>query len=233
MNSNKVALITGANQGIGYATAELLLQNGVTVIITSRDENKGLEAKEKLSSYENCHFCQLDVTDNSSIQKAKEYVENKFARLDILVNNAAINYDTWHNASDANLDEVESTIDTNLMGVWRVSQAFIPLMKKNRYGRIVNVSSGGGTLLSQTGYTPGYSITKLALNGLTMQLANELKAENILVNSVCPGWVRTSMGGNGAPRSPKEGADTIVWASLLEDSNQTGKFFRDKKEILW
>jgi NAD(P)-dependent dehydrogenase (short-subunit alcohol dehydrogenase family) len=227
----KIALITGANQGIGFAIAKLLLEEGITVILTARNEQAGLEALEKLKAYENCYFHQLDVTDTQSIQKAKTFVETKFGKLDILINNAAINYDTWHNAITADLEEIEETLDANLMGVWRVSQTFVPLMQKNHYGRVVNVSSGAGSLASQTGNTPGYSISKLALNGLTLQFANELRRDNILVNTVCPGWVRTNMGGSSAPRTPEEGAEGIVWAALLEDTNVTGKFLRDKKCI--
>ena len=233
MTNTKIALVTGANQGIGLATVELLLEEGVTVVLTSRDEKKGLEAKEKFKKYENCFFHQLDITNKSSIKNLSEYINEKFGKLDILINNVAINYDTWHNVANVNLDEIEETIDTNLMGAWRVTQSLIPLLKKADLSTIVNVSSGGGSLASQTGSTPGYSVTKLALNALTMQFANELRSENILVNSVCPGWVRTSMGGMGAPKSARQGAETIVWAALLEDKNLTGKFFRDKQIINW
>ena len=231
MYSNKVALVTGSNQGIGFATVELLLKQGITVILTSRDERSGLIALEKVNAFGDCFFHQLDISDKSSIKKIKEFVEHKFGRLDILINNAAINYDTWHSCLNANLEEIEHTLDINLMGAWRVSQAFIPLMQKNNYGRVVNVSSGAGSLASQNGSTPGYSISKLALNGLTLQLANEVKQDGILVNSVCPGWVRTKMGGMGAPRSPEQGAENIVWAALLDSSGPTGKFIRDKEVI--
>ena len=233
MITNRVALVTGANQGIGLATVELLLKEGITVILSARDETSGLKALEKFNAYDNCYFHQLDITDKKSIESAKLYVETKFGRLDILINNAAINYDTWHSALNADLDEIERTLDANLMGAWRVSQAFIPLMQKNSYGRVVNVSSGAGSVASQNGNTPGYSISKLALNGLTLQLANEVNKDDILVNSVCPGWVRTKMGGMSATRSPLEGAETVVWAALLEDNTMTGKFFRDKHVISW
>ncbi len=229
----KIALITGSNQGIGYATAQTLLENGVTVILTSRDEEKGLESLDKLKDLGEVHFCQLDITDMETIKKAKKFVEDKFGKLDILINNAAINYDTWHSVSDANLDEIEQTLDANLMGAWRVSQTFLPLLKKADIGNIVNVSSGGGSLASQTGGTPGYSISKLALNALTMQLSNELRKDKILVTSVCLGWVRTSMGGMAAPRSAKSASEGIVWLALLEDMKYSGKFYRDKKEINW
>lgn len=230
MHHNKIALVTGANQGIGLATVKLLLKKGVDVILTARDENAGLSALASLHS-DHCYFHLLDVTDTASIEKTKQYVEETFGRLDILINNAAINYDTWHSALDADLEEITQTIDANLMGAWRLCQAFIPLMQKNGYGRVVNVSSGAGSLASQTGNTPGYSISKLALNGLTMQLANEVNKDGILINAVCPGWVRTKMGGQSAPRSPEQGAEGIAWAALLEDDSHTGLFFRDGKII--
>lgn len=232
-NTDKIALITGANQGIGFAVAELLLQQKVKVILTSRNETKGNEAVQKLSKYENCFFHQLDVTDTASIQKAKTSVEEKFEKLDILINNAGINYDTWQNVLDADLQEAQQTFDTNLMGAWRTTQIFTPLLRKSKNARVVNVSSRAGTLSSQNGNTPAYSLSKLAMNGLTMQFASLLKKDNILVNCVSPGWVRTSMGGMGATRSPQEGAATVVWVALLEDKSLTGKFFGDKKIIDW
>jgi NAD(P)-dependent dehydrogenase (short-subunit alcohol dehydrogenase family) len=233
MNKEKVALVTGANQGIGLACVELLAEQGVRVVLTSRDEQKGLEALESLGHKENVYVHQLEITDTKSIEKASAFVEQKFGQLDILINNAAINYDTWHHCLDADLNEIAMTMDTNVLGTWRVTQALLPLLRKSRKASIVNVSSGAGNLASQTGNTPGYSLSKLALNGLTMQMANELKKDGILVNSVCPGWVRTKMGGSSAPRSPKKGAETILWAALLEDMSLTGKFFRDKYEISW
>ena len=233
MNKEKVALVTGANQGIGLACVELLAEQGISVVLTSRDEQKGLEALDSLTNKENVFVHQLEIIDSKSIEQARAFVEQKFGQLDILINNAAINYDTWHNRLDADLDEIATTMDTNVLGAWRVTQAFLPLLRKSSRASIVNVSSGAGNLASQTGNTPGYSLSKLALNGLTMQMANELRKEGILVNSVCPGWVRTQMGGIGAPRSPKKGAETIVWAAFLEDKSLTGKFFRDKLEISW
>ena len=233
MSIKKIALVTGANQGIGFATVKELLEKGITVILSARDEKKGLEALQSLKSYENCYFHQMDVSDINSIKETKNFIENKFGRLDILVNNAAINYDTWQDVLNANLDEVAETFDTNLMGVWRVTQVFAPLMKKNKYGRIVNISSGGGSFASQTGETPAYSLSKHALNALTRQFANKLKNDGILVNALCPGWVRTSMGGMTAPRSAKSAAKGIVWACLLKDSLKTGKFFREKEIIDW
>ena len=233
MNSNKVALVTGANQGIGLACVEELLEKGFKVILTARDEEKGQKAFKRFESNGKCFFHQLDIRDNSSIKKVKEYIESEFGRLNILVNNAAINYDTWQNVLDANLEEVSDTLDANLMGAWRVSQAFIPLMKRNGSGNIVNVSSGAGNLSSQNGSTPAYSMSKLALNALTMQLSSALRKDKILVNSVCPGWVRTSMGGLAAPRSANSAAKSIISIALLEDISKSGNFYRDEEIIEW
>ena len=230
---NKIALVTGANRGIGLATAQELLKRGYTVILSARNEKQGKTAQTNLQQWGEVYFHPLDVTNDSSITKIKQYVENKFGKLDILINNAGINYDTWHSAESADLIEVQETLNTNLLGPWRMAQAFIPLMKKENYGRIVNVSSGAGTINGMGGGTPGYSISKTGLNVLTIKLANNISNYNILVNAVCPGWVRTEMGGSGAPRSPEEGAETIVWAAELQDRGLNGKFFRDKREISW
>ena len=226
----KVALVTGSNRGIGLEVVRQLAQRDITVVLSSRREKDGEKALQQINN-PNIHYHQLDVNDQTSVDQIREYITRTFGRLDILVNNAAINYDTWHQAASADLSEIQETIDTNLLGPWRLAQAFIPLMKKNRYGRIVNVSSGSGALTGMGGGTPGYSVSKASLNVLTIKLARELKSQNILVNSVCPGWVRTEMGGASAPRSVEEGAETIVWAALLPDSGVTGKFLRDKREI--
>ena len=229
---NKIALITGANRGIGYAIAKGLLQKGFRVIATSRSPESGEKAVAGLSQFGDVSFCQLDVSNLESIHSCVDFVETQFGQLDILINNAGINYDTWQNVINANLEEVSSTFETNTFGPWQLTQSLLPLLRKGNHGaNIVNVSSGSGALSSQTGGTPGYSLSKLALNGLTMQLANKLSPYNIRVNTVCPGWVRTDMGGSGATKSPEEGADTIIWAALFEEKGATGKFFRNRKEI--
>ncbi len=186
------------------------------------------ELKSDLISYH-----PLDVTDDNSVAQLQSYIETNYGRLDILVNNAGINYDTWQNAEQADLQSVQKTLNTNLLGPWRVSQAFIPLMRKNGYGRIVNVSSGAGALNGMGGGTPAYSVSKASLNVLTIKLAADLQNTGILVNSVGPGWVRTDMGGKEAPRDVTEGAEGIVWAATLPDDGPTGGFFRDGKLIEW
>ena len=232
-NESRIALVTGANRGIGFAVAQGLLREGFTVIVTSRNEADGLEALQQLGHDGRCHFHPLDIDSAESVAAVKAYVSENFGRLDVLVNNAAINYDSWHDSVNADLDEVERTLATNLMGTWRMCQAFIPVMQRQRYGRIVNVSSGAGALSSMDGEAPGYSVSKAALNALTIQLAHTLRNDGILVNSVCPGWVRTRMGGAITPRSPEEGAAGIVRAALLDDPAMTGKFFRDGEIIDW
>ncbi|MCH2085476.1 MAG: SDR family oxidoreductase [Saprospiraceae bacterium] len=227
----KIALVTGANRGIGFAVAKGLLQKGITVIASARTDEKAKVTKENLSSYGDIHVYPLEVTQLPSIQKAVQYVHNNFGQLDILINNAGVNYDTWHHVQNADLEEVRQTFETNTFAPWQLIQNFLPLLKKSKAGRIVNVSSGSGAFSSQNGQTPGYSLSKYALNGLTLQFAQALQRDGILVNAVCPGWVRTDMGGSGAPRSPEQGADTIIWAALLENSGPSGKFFRDRKEV--
>ncbi|KXX70655.1 SDR family oxidoreductase [Flammeovirga sp. SJP92] len=229
----KIALVTGSNRGIGFAVAKGLLLKGHKVIITARNEKDGRKAVKFLSVFGDVDFHTLDVSNEESILQIKEYVEKEYSQLDILINNAGTNYDTWQTALNANLKEVHETIETNLFGPWKMVQAFLPMMKKNKYGRIVNVSSGSGALNEMNAGTPGYSISKAALNVLTIKLAHEVNGNDILVNSVCPGWVKTDMGGASAPRTPEEGAETIIWAAELEDTSLNGKFFRDKKVIEW
>lgn len=173
----------------------------------------------------------MDVSDQGSVDRIREYVNQKFGHLDILINNAGINYDTWQHAANADLSNVTETLDTNLLGPWRMSNAFIPLIKKAGDGRIVNVSSGSGAISGMTGGTPAYSVSKAALNVLTIKLGAELEGTGILANAVCPGWVRTDMGGSGATGSPEKGAETIVWTAELPGGGPNGKFFRDMQEI--
>lgn len=227
----KIAIVTGANRGIGFAVAKGLLKAGVTVIATSRTPEKGKATVQKLTAHGTAIHHQLDVTDKDSINRLAQYINNEYGHLDILVNNAAINYDTWHNVVNADLQEVRQTLETNIMAQWEMIQTFLPLLRTSAAARIVNVSSGAGAWESQDGTRPGYSLSKLGLNALTRQFAAFLKTDGIVINSVCPGWVRTDMGGANADRSPEEGAETIIWAALLGEDAPTGKFFRDKREI--
>ena len=227
----RVALVSGGNRGIGREVARQLAERGLTVVIGSRDLGQGEAVAEELGN--GVVATQLDVTDEESIRSAISFVEREYGRLDVLVNNAAI-ADGWSGtAADADFDRVKEVLETNLFGAWRLVKAALPLMRRNGYGRIVNVSSGMGQLLDMGGHSPGYRLSKTGLNALTRMLTAELQGENILVNSVCPGWVRTDMGGKNARRSVEQGADTPVWLATLPDGGPTGGFFRDREPIPW
>ena len=233
-HSEGVALVTGANRGIGLEVVRQLARLGFTVILGARDGRRGEEAAEGLAREGlKVYAARLDVTDEQSVEDLRRWVEERFGRLDVLVNNAAILYDTWQRAEDADFDTVREAFETNTLGAWRVSKAFIPLLRAGGRGRVVNVSSESGSLASMGGGTPAYSVSKAALNALTRMLADELRRDRVLVNSVCPGWVATEMGGPNAPRTPAEGASGIVWAATLPDDGPTGGFFRDGRPLPW
>ena len=229
----KIALVTGANRGIGFETCKQLSHLGLKVILTARDQVKGeLAAKELTDKGLDVLFYKLDVTDKENIVDVYNKIEKKFSRLDVLVNNAAILYDSNQSTVNADLDIVSQALKTNLYGPWLLCQTFIPLMKRNNYGRIVNVSSGAASLHYMDGNAPAYGISKVALNALTKKLASELSGTNILVNSVDPGWVATDMGGKGG-RPVDEGAKGIVWACLLPNNGPSGGFFYDRQIEPW
>jgi NAD(P)-dependent dehydrogenase (short-subunit alcohol dehydrogenase family) len=211
-----------------------LASRGFVVLLTARDAVKAETAARKLVNVGTVEPLPLDVADPASIKKAAAEVASRYDHLDVLINNAGINYDTWETAEHADIDgTVMETIVTNLLGPWRLSQAFLPLLRKSQAGRIVNVSSESGSLASMGAGPPAYQVTKAALNALTRTLAGELRSAHILLNAVCPGWVATDMGGAGAPRSVNEGAAGIVWAATLPDNGPTGGFFRDGKPLPW
>jgi NAD(P)-dependent dehydrogenase (short-subunit alcohol dehydrogenase family) len=229
---DRVALISGGNRGIGREIARQLAGQGYRVVIGSRELAKGEEAAHELG--QDVTAVQLDVTDEDSIVAAVASVERDLERLDVLVNNAGIVGGGWStNAVDADLDEVRRTLETNLFGAWRLTEEALPLMRKNGYGRIVNISSGMGQLSDMGGHSPAYRLSKTGLNVLTRMLTAELGEENILVNSVCPGWVRTDMGTQSARVSVQEGADTPVWLATLPDDGPRGGFFRNREPIPW
>ncbi|MBD1919060.1 MULTISPECIES: SDR family oxidoreductase [Cyanophyceae] len=231
--STLVALVTGANRGIGLEVTRQLAQAGMTVILGSRNPAKGEAAAAPMIQAGLEVLPQpLDVTDLDSIAYLAQLVEQRFGRLDVLINNAGILYDTWQQASNADLAVVQEAIATNTLGPWRMAQAFLPLLKRSPRGRIVNVSSGAGALSSMGAGTPAYSTSKAALNAFTRLLGAELQGTGILVNAVCPGWVATDMGGSGG-RPVEEGATSVVWAATLPDDGPTGGFFRDGKPLDW
>ncbi len=234
MNLEKrICLVSGGNRGIGFETCNQLAQLGYIVLLTARDLTKGKTATKQLTDKGlDIIFYQMDVSNQKSIDDTYDKIIQRFGRLDVLVNNAAILYDTWQRAIDADFEIVNQAFVTNLLGPWRLSKRFIPIMKKNGFGRIVNVSSSAGSLHFMGKGAPAYSISKTALNALTCKLAAELLGTGILVNSIDPGWVATDMGGAGG-RPVEERVKGIVWACTLPDDGPTGGFFFDGKPIEW
>jgi NAD(P)-dependent dehydrogenase (short-subunit alcohol dehydrogenase family) len=229
--NGQIALVSGGNRGIGLEIVRQLADRGITVILGSRDEEEGRAAAEGLSG--DVVVRQLDVADAESVDHLTSSIEEEFGRLDILVNNAGILNDEDQRGVDADLDGVREALEANPFGVWRLWEAFIPLMQSRGYGRIVNISSGLSALEEMGGGSPAYRVSRAALNALTRILASELEGRGILVNSVSPGWVQTDMGGSEASRSVEEGADTPVWAATLPNDGPTGGFFRDRQQIPW
>jgi NAD(P)-dependent dehydrogenase (short-subunit alcohol dehydrogenase family) len=230
----RTALVTGANRGIGLETCHQLARLGYRVILTSRDEVKGLEAVKTLST--GCGeilFHQLDVTDQESILGLRDFVVSRFDAVDVLVNNAAILPDPFGRILKVDVGRFRTALETNTLGPLRLCQAFIPMMRSQNYGRVVNVSSGAGQIRNMVNDMPAYRLSKIAMNGLTLMLAKSVEGYNILVNAACPGWVRSEMGGLKAERSLEQGADGIVWLATLPDGGPNGGFFRDRKPIPW
>jgi NAD(P)-dependent dehydrogenase (short-subunit alcohol dehydrogenase family) len=230
----RIALVSGGNRGIGFEVCRQLAQREFTVLLTARDGAKAETTAKELSNAGIIEPLVLDVADEHSIKNAAAEVAARHGHLDVLINNAGINYDTWETVENADINgTVMDTITTNLLGPWRVCQAFLPLLRKSQAARIVNVSSESGSLANMGAGPPAYQVTKTALNALTRTLGGELRSARILVNAVCPGWVATDMGGAGAPRSVSEGASGIIWAATLPDGGPSGGFFRDGKPLPW
>jgi NAD(P)-dependent dehydrogenase (short-subunit alcohol dehydrogenase family) len=225
-----IVLITGANRGIGKETARQLAARGATVLLASRDLEAGKAAALEVPS---STVLQMDVGDDASIRTAADEVRRRFGRLDVLINNAGIYPDGERTILTASREFMAATLETNTLGPLSVVQAFVPLLRASSRPRIINVSSGYGQIEGLSASVPSYCLSKLALNGLTIMLAEILKADGIAVNAVCPGWVRTDMGGASAPRSVEEGAAGIIWLAATAPQTETGHFFRDGKPIAW
>ena len=203
------------------------------MVLGARDRERGAVAAARLRGEGlDVEACQIDVADEDSVRSAADAIRREHGRLDVVVNNAAILYDTWQRGVDADLGQVSEAFDTNVLGAWRVVQAMLVLLRQSASPRIVNVSSGAGALTDMGGGTPAYRTSKAALNALTRILAAELRSERVLVNAICPGWVATDMGGAGG-RPVSEGAAGIVWAVELPDDGPTSGFFRDGRPIDW
>ena len=238
----RIALVTGANRGIGLEIARQLAGKGLHVILGVRSEKNGRDACGLLSTgHAHVSWETVNVSDPASVERAVNRITERFGQIDVLVNNAGIRIDLDDTVMDVTRRSMVDTFETNVLGALYLCQACIPMMKTNNYGRIVNMSSELGSLhdmsdRTSSGYdvgSPAYRISKTALNGLTALFARETSGTNILVNSACPGWVRTDLGGDGAPFSPAEGADTPVWLATLPDNGPNGGFFQGRKQIEW
>lgn len=231
----RIALVTGGNRGIGYEICRQLARLGMTVLLAARDPQKGEAAAISLRAEGLAvESLPLDVTDPGNIAQAKESVESCFSRLDVLVNNAAILIDEGSTVFTVSEKQLRATLETNLFGPLHMIRAFVPLMIQNGYGRVVNISSEMGSLDGmEHANTISYRISKTALNALTRVTAEAVRGTNIKVNTMCPGWVKTEMGGLGATRTPEQGADTAVWLATLPADGPNGGFFQDRKPLAW
>jgi NAD(P)-dependent dehydrogenase (short-subunit alcohol dehydrogenase family) len=223
-----VSLVTGGNRGIGREVCRQLAERGHAVVLTARSAGAAAAAAHAVGA----EPLRLDVTEPASVADAVRRVRDRHGKLDVLVNNAAITYDTWQRAVTADLAVVREAAETNLYGPWLMVQEFLPLLRASDHPRIVNVSSEAGSLAGMGAGTPAYTVSKTALNALTRMLAAELRGDGILVNAVCPGWVATDMGGPGG-RPVTDGAASVVWAATLPDSGPTGGFYRDGRPLPW
>lgn len=229
-----IGLVTGGNRGIGLEIVRQLAQEGHTIILTCRDMQQGEEAAEKMRRAGlDVVAHKLEVTSQDDIDYLQAFLEEKYGRLDILVNSAGIYPDEGRRFLDIDLELVRYTLDVNTLAPYVLTKTFVPMMMAQNFGRIVNVSSGMGQLTYMGGGTGAYKLSKAALNAVTRITAGEVRRYNIKINAMCPGWERTDMGGRGAPRSVEQGADTAVWLATLPNDGPSGGFFRDRKPLEW
>jgi NAD(P)-dependent dehydrogenase (short-subunit alcohol dehydrogenase family) len=231
MSEQKTALVTGGNKGIGYEIVRQLLAAGLRVFLAARNSAAGKKAASNLDG--DVQFLQMDVTDDRSIELAAKAYGEMSDSLDILINNAAIYPDQNLDILTISREQLVETFHTNTFGPVKVTQAFLPFLQKSSRARIINISSGYGEIGGLSHNVPSYCLSKLTLNGVTIMLDQALRVEGIAVYVMCPGWVRTEMGGANAPRSVQEGADTAVWLATEAPQTLSGKFFRDRKVIPW
>jgi len=234
MAEQRVALVTGGNRGIGLEVCRQLAGLGIKVILGSRDAARGVAAaKDLVAEGLPVETRQLDVASAKSISECMNWVRLDVGRLDILVNNAGIMIEEGDADPMEEIEIIRETMQTNVYGPFLLSRLAIPIMKSRRYGRIVNLSSGMGSLTEMGAGYIGYRLSKAGINVVTRVIAAETEGMGILVNSVDPGWVQTAMGGRGATRTVKKGAETVVWLAMAPDNGPTGAFFRDRKAIAW
>jgi NAD(P)-dependent dehydrogenase (short-subunit alcohol dehydrogenase family) len=232
--SGGVALVTGANRGIGREVARQLGERGYEVLLGARDAEKAAGAALELAESTGASIrpLTLDVADPSSIAAAAESVQSDPGRLDVLVNNAGIGSDFGVSGTDPDFDAIQRALETNFYGAYRLTIALLDLLRQSPHPRIVNVSSGMGGVAEMGGWSPGYRVSKAALNAMTRILSTELKDDGFLVNSACPGFVNTDMGGPmGAQKPVEDGAAGVVWLATLPNGGPTGGFFRDGKPV--
>jgi NAD(P)-dependent dehydrogenase (short-subunit alcohol dehydrogenase family) len=233
MADKPVIVVTGGNRGIGFEICRQLAGRGAQVVLTARQPGAGEEAVKKLAAQKlAARFHPLNVTDPKNAAGLRDHLEGTFGRLDVLINNAGIFLKEDSPGLDVKLETVRATLETNTLAPLQLSQVMAPLLKRSRAARIINVSSGLGALSEMEGGYAAYRISKTALNAVTAILAAELRGA-VAVNSVCPGWVKTDMGGANAEREVAQGADTPVWLALDAPQDLTGKFVRDRKVLPW
>jgi NAD(P)-dependent dehydrogenase (short-subunit alcohol dehydrogenase family) len=226
----RVVVVTGANRGLGLEVVSQCAARGDAVVLGSRDRDTGRRAAVGLG--DGVLPVALDVTDTNGLAAAAAEVDRAYGRVDVLVNNAAIHYDTWQNAVDVDLGVVREALETNVLGAWQTTLAFLPLLRRSAHPRVVMVSSESGSLAAMSGGVPAYAVSKAALNALTRTLGGDLRRDGVLVNAVCPGWTATDMGGHGG-RPVAEGVASILWAADLPDGGPTGTFTRDGRPLRW
>jgi NAD(P)-dependent dehydrogenase (short-subunit alcohol dehydrogenase family) len=231
---DRVALVTGGNRGIGHEICRQLGRTGVEVVLGARDPETAQAAADLLAAEGvSVRPATLDVASPESIRSAVERIERDHGRLDILVNNAGVFLDKDGRAETIDLDRVRRTMETNTYGPILLCQAAMPMMRRQGYGRIVNLASELGSLQDMQGLYPAYRMSKTALIAYTRILASELAGTGVLVNAMCPGWVKTEMGGPNAIREIEESADTAIWLATLPDDGPTAGFFKDRKPLPW
>ncbi|PSB12525.1 short-chain dehydrogenase [Pleurocapsa sp. CCALA 161] len=240
LSQKKIALITGANKGIGFEISRQLARLGIKVVMGVRDATRGdVSVNQLLQNGLDVEFKCLDVTDGESIEAIRSYIDKTYGKLDILINNAGICLDSGQKSSKVSLEVIRQTLETNFIGAVAITQALLPLIRKSKAGRIVNMSSGRGSLTQHSdpnchyAKTLAYNSSKTALNSFTVMLAAELKDTVIKVNSADPDWCRTDMGTEAATHSAEEGADTPVWLATLSTEGFTGGFFNSRTPVPW
>ncbi|MEZ4670109.1 MAG: SDR family oxidoreductase [Anaerolineae bacterium] len=231
----QVALVTGGNRGLGYEVGRQLADKGLRVLLTARDADTGEAAAQALrQAGADADFHPLDIANEDSVQTLLAVVRAEYGRLDVLVNNAGILIDRDVTVLRLDEERLRKTMDTNFYGTWRMCRAFLPLMREHHYGRVVNVSTDLSVLGNMRSATAAYRLSKVAINALTITVADEVRSwGDFKVNVMSPGWVRTDMGGGSAPRGVEDGADTITWLATLPSDGPTGGFFRDRKPLGW